>query len=278
MEDEIKILEFEGIQFVGFIESHSQAEHPGYHANNVLFHVEKGQLNIKKDHKLYTVQKGNFCLVKKYTEVSYFKTWSDREGYAIVKVMILKDDLIHQAIEELGFKIPKRQITEPVVNLKNNTILKGLYESLTLYLADNQIPSKHLLFLKTKEALLGILQSSPKNLALFHEFSKPVKANLREFMIHHVTTEHSLATIAKLSGRSLSTFNRDFRKAFQIPPHKWILKKRLEKAREILLTTSKKSSEIYLELGFKDLAHFSRTFKKEFQITPSEIKGKIIKP
>jgi len=93
-------------------------------------------------------------------------------------------------------------------------------------------------------------------------------------MNHNSLSNLLLNELAKLSGRSLSTFNRDFRKLFQTSPHSWLLKKRLQRARELLLTTSKKSSEISLELGFKDLGHFSRTFKKEFNMPPSEIRKK----
>lgn len=271
MENQFQFLEFEGIQIAAFIEGFNQNEHPGYHPYNVLFYVHQGQLNIRARHKLYTIPRDNFCMVRKLTDLNYFKTWNEDEECAIVYAMILKDEFIHSAIKELGYRIPTTHIEEPVANLKNNAILNGLYSSLMTYLSENQIPDKHLMFLKTKEALMGIFRSDPKHLSLFYEFSKPVKAELIEFMSHHSLSNLSLQELAKLSGRSLSTFNRDFKKVFKISPHNWLLKKRLQKAREILLTTDKKSSEIYLELGFKDLAHFSRAFKKEFNVSPSKL-------
>jgi AraC-like DNA-binding protein len=271
MENKFKYLEYEGIQIAAFIESYNQEEHAEYNPNNILFYVEQGQLNIRVGHKLYTITKGNFCVVRKFTELYYFKTWDEREGYASVNAMILQDEFIHNAIKELGYKNPLKEIKEAVVNLGNNAILLGLYKSLTLYLSENQEPDHHLMFLKTKEALLGIIQSNPDYLALFYEFSKSVKADIKAFMHHHCLSTLPLSSLAKLSGRSLSTFNRDFRKAFDTSPHHWLLNKRLNKAREILLTTTSKTSEVYQELGFKDLAHFSKTFKKKFGVSPSEI-------
>ncbi len=271
MENEYRFLEFEGVQIAVFIEAHDEGEHSGYYANNVLFYVQQGQLNIRYKHKLHTLTKGNFCLVRKFTELSYFKTWGEEEDGAIVNAMVLQDDFVLNAIKELGLKTPTKVIRDPVVFLGENAILTGLYKSLMHYVAENQSPDKHLLYLKTKEAVLGIIQSNPENLALFYEFYKPVKAELKEFMEHHNSSNISLSALAKLSGRSLSTFNRDFRKIYDSSPHKWLLKKRLHKAKELLLTTNRKPSEIYLELGFKDLAHFSRTFKKEFDMPPSQI-------
>ncbi len=274
MENEFRFLEFEGVQIAAFIESHTQNEHPGYHTNNVLFFVEQGQLNIRVRHKLYTIPEGDFCLVRKFTDLNYFKTWDENVDCAIVNAMLLQDGFIKEAIEELNLSKPKKALREPVINLGKNSILLGLHNSLKGYVAENEEPDKHLMYLKTKEALLGILKSNPEYLAVFYEFSKPVKAELNEFMKHHITASLPLETLSKLSGRSLSTFNRDFKKVFNTSPHSWLLKERLKKAKSILLTSNKKSSEIYLDLGFKDLAHFSRSFKKEFGVPPSEINKK----
>lgn len=271
MENKFQYLEYNGIQIAAFIEANNQEEHTGYYPKNILFHVEQGQFNMRYQHKLYTIEKGNFCLIRKFTELDCFKTWTKEEGCAIVNAMVLQDDFIQDAIKELGYKIPNKQVDEGVVDLGKNAILTGLYQSLTLYLSDNQEPDQNLMYLKTKEALLGIIQSDPNHLALFYEISKSVKADLLAFMQYHSLSTLPLNQLAKLSGRSLSTFNRDFRKSFHTSPHAWLLKKRLSKARELLLTTEQKSSEIYLELGFKELAHFSKAFKKEFGIPPSEM-------
>ncbi|MEO0726151.1 MAG: AraC family transcriptional regulator [Bacteroidota bacterium] len=271
MDHEFQFLEFEGIQVAAFIESRQQNEHSGYYPHNVLFYVEQGQLNIRQKNKLYIIEKGNFGIVRKFSELSYFKTWEEDEDCALVEAMSLQDDFIKGAIKELGYSIPTNVVRDPVVHLGSNPVLMGLRKSLRLYLTDNQVPDKHLMYLKTKEALLGIIQSSPDHLALFHEISKPVKADLSEFMIHHVLSDLNLADLAKLSGRSLSTFHRDFKRLFDTSPHKWLLKQRLQKAKELLLTSQKSASSIYLDLGFKDLAHFSRAFKKEFGISPSTI-------
>jgi AraC-like DNA-binding protein len=271
MDHTFRFLEFDGNRFAAFIESRTENEHTEYMPFNVLYYVQQGQFNVRQKNKLYQIPKGDFCIVRKLTRLSYFKTWDDDEECAIINAMALNDDLIKEVIKELGYKAPEKEIHEPVINLGNNAILLGLYSSLSLYLGENQAPDKHLIYLKTKEAILGIVQSDPNHLALFYEFSKSVKADLKEFMGHHMTSTLPLDMLADLSGRSLSTFNRDFRKIFNTSPHRWLLKNRLTKAREILLTTDKTSSDVYLDLGFKDLAHFSRSFKKEFGVPPSEL-------
>lgn len=76
---------------------------------------------------------------------------------------------------------------------------------------------------------------------------------------------------AFMSGRSLSTFKREFKAIFNTTPGKWLMKKRLDEAYFLLDKEHKKPTDIYTELGFEDLSHFSFVFKKEFGVSPSNI-------
>ena len=81
----------------------------------------------------------------------------------------------------------------------------------------------------------------------------------------------SLEKFSYLTGRSLTTFKRDFKKAFDTTPQKWLTQKRLELARFKLTEQKKKPIDIYFEVGFENLSHFSFAFKKEFGINPREL-------
>jgi AraC-like DNA-binding protein len=82
-----------------------------------------------------------------------------------------------------------------------------------------------------------------------------------------------LAQFAKLTGRSLSTFKRDFVKIFGTTAEKWLQKQRLERAYFLITQKNKRPSTIYLELGFETLSHFSYAFKKQFGQTPTELQN-----
>jgi AraC-like DNA-binding protein len=81
----------------------------------------------------------------------------------------------------------------------------------------------------------------------------------------------SLERFAFLTGRSLSSFKRDFYNIFHDTPRNWLRKKRLHEAHFQLSKNNLKTSEVYLEVGFEDLSHFSFAFKKQFGYTPSEL-------
>ncbi|MEJ0056122.1 MAG: helix-turn-helix domain-containing protein [Bacteroidota bacterium] len=87
-------------------------------------------------------------------------------------------------------------------------------------------------------------------------------------MESHFMFNLPLEKFGYMTGRSLSTFNRDFRKTFSETPRKWLIKKRLEAAHYQITEHSRKPVEIYLEVGFEDLSHFSFAFKKQFWLHP----------
>jgi AraC-like DNA-binding protein len=74
-----------------------------------------------------------------------------------------------------------------------------------------------------------------------------------------------------LTGRSLTTFKRDFYRAFSTTPQRWLTKKRLELAHYQLTEKNKKPVEVYYEIGFENLSHFSFAFKKQFGYSPTEL-------
>ena len=80
------------------------------------------------------------------------------------------------------------------------------------------------------------------------------------------TQQPCLEKFRYLTGRSLSTFNRDFRKTFNSTPQKWLTRKRLEQAHYRIAEHAQKPVDVYLEVGFENLSHFSFAFKKAFWI------------
>ena len=75
-----------------------------------------------------------------------------------------------------------------------------------------------------------------------------------------------LATLVSLSP---ARFSRAFKESFGQPPHAYIVKMRVERARALMLTTSESLSQIALACGLADQAHFCRRFRKVTGMTPS---------
>ena len=97
------------------------------------------------------------------------------------------------------------------------------------------------------------------------------KIDLQSFMEKHYKSDMSMSEFAKASGRSLSTFKRDFKKMSALSPERWITNRRLIAAQE-LLKRGRRVTYVCFDVGFKNVAHFSAIFKKKFGMTPGSMR------
>jgi AraC family transcriptional regulator len=72
----------------------------------------------------------------------------------------------------------------------------------------------------------------------------------------------SLATIAGQCNLSVSHFSHAFRRTFGRPPHRWLLERRLEVVKDLLLTSRLTLAEIATKCGFADQPALNRSFKR----------------
>tara|TARA_Y100000815_G_C13319881_1_gene491891 strand:- start:1184 stop:1615 length:432 start_codon:yes stop_codon:yes gene_type:complete len=126
--------------------------------------------------------------------------------------------------------------------------------------------------LKVQEAIELLLQAKPELKDFLFDFSDPHKIDLEKFMSLNYQFNVPVEVFAKLTGRSLAGFKRDFQKTFGTSPRKWLQEKRLSEAHYQIKKYNKKPSEIYLDLGFESLSHFSNSFKNKYGLRPSQIK------
>jgi AraC family transcriptional regulator len=79
----------------------------------------------------------------------------------------------------------------------------------------------------------------------------------------------STPQLARSVNLSASHFSRAFKFTFGVPPHAWVLRRRMEVAQGLMLTTSATLSEIAITCGMADQAHFTRCFRRVVGETPN---------
>lgn len=159
---------------------------------------------------------------------------------------------------------------EPVV-FKEHSLLKSLFQSLQPYfdMADALPPD--IAAFKVDEAIRVLRAIDPNVDGLLGHFELPGKLDLVSFMEQNYMFNLPLEKFGYLTGRSLTTFKKDFKNAFNVTPGRWLTQKRLELAHYQIFEKHKKPSDIYLDSGFEDLSHFSFAFKKHFGYNPTQI-------
>ena len=69
-----------------------------------------------------------------------------------------------------------------------------------------------------------------------------------------------VAALARSCGLSRSYFIRAFKRSMGLPPHHWLMHRRIERAREMLVRTNERIAEIAICCGFADQSHLTRVF------------------
>lgn len=75
--------------------------------------------------------------------------------------------------------------------------------------------------------------------------------------------------LAALTGLSQSYFSHAFKASTGLPPHQWQMKARIERAKQLMLTSDLPLSAVAAETGFADQAHFTRVFRRTVGATPA---------
>ena len=73
--------------------------------------------------------------------------------------------------------------------------------------------------------------------------------------------EWPVRRLARVSGVSEAHFARSFKQAFGVPPHRYLLTRRVERAKALLRDTDLSITEIAFETGWASLGTFGRTFR-----------------
>ena len=80
--------------------------------------------------------------------------------------------------------------------------------------------------------------------------------------------------LAKVSDVSEAHFARSFKDAFGVPPHRYLLTRRIEKATALLRDTDLPIIDIAFQTGWNSLGTFGRTFRDITGLSPGELRGR----
>ena len=80
--------------------------------------------------------------------------------------------------------------------------------------------------------------------------------------------------LARVSGVSHAHFARSFKQAFGVPPHRYLLTRRIERATALLRDSELSITEIAFQTGWESLGTFGRTFRDVTGASPSAIRAR----
>lgn len=238
--------------------------------HHVLAFQISGETQVQYQNGRLVLKKDQLLLAQKNQLAKSIKIPDTHEAYKSISV-ILTEVVLQQYARDNALHENKKYTGEKNLLLHPDALLKSYFRSLLPYAEEAEKISKKLAAIKTNEAIALLLQLQPSLSAFLFDFSKPHKIDLEKFMLQNFHYKVPMEHFAKLSGRSLAAFKRDFNQVFQTPPRKWLQEKRLEEAYHLIQNKKQKPTEVYLVVGFENLSHFYTAFKQKFGVTPASI-------
>jgi len=96
---------------------------------------------------------------------------------------------------------------------------------------------------------------------------------IREYLCENLGEKIELDTLADLINLSRFHFTRAFKKSFGLPPYRYLLNLRIQRAAEILKTTRRPITDVALEVGFSSSGEFARTFRRAMNCSPRDFRN-----
>lgn len=240
-----------------------------------LNYVYSGEMILDNGTEKIHVRKGECVFIPRDHHITMYKKTYMGERYCGIFLMFtrsfLREMYVRLGINRLPQKSRAPKLDKGVIKLPATVELASLFASMTPYFNPSVKPKDNFMELKLQEGLMALLAIDERFVPTMFDFNQPWKIDILEFMEANFMCDLSMEEIAHYTGRSLATFKRDFKKISHLTPEKWLIKRRLEKAYEMMKTGNRKVVEVYAEVGFRNPSHFSTAFKKEFGVAPTAI-------
>ena len=238
---------------------------------SVLAYQITGQTRIYHQRGDLVLQEGQLLLARGNQFAKSIKVPPEGKEYRCVLVLLTRDRLRNFALAN-KIACPGRFQGKRNIILEPDALLLGYFNSLLPYLERWKTVNKRMTTMKVNEAIELLLHLHPELTSFLFDFSDPHKGNLEEFMLKNFSYNAPIKYFAKLSGRSLTGFKRDFAATFKTSPAAWLKAKRLSEAYRLITEKNQKPQNIYLDLGFENLSHFYTAFKQQYGHTPAQIR------
>ncbi|MEM0912262.1 MAG: AraC family transcriptional regulator, partial [Pseudomonadota bacterium] len=226
------------------------------------------------DNKEFIVKTGDMIIIPKNTYlISNFRS---ENGPLEAMLFFFSDAILEQFLLNSQNKgVANNKQAEPY-KINSSAIVSRYMQALTHVYKQNARVTK-LIQYKLLE-LLHLLNDEDQSdrfcatISNVHKHSK--KRNIQQLMKEHFLKDLSIGDYARLSGRSLSTFTREFKRLHGKSPKQWLLEARLMHAKTLVTDSNKNITEIAYLVGYENISHFIKTFKMEFGDTPKQLRQK----
>ncbi len=236
--------------------------------------VNKGEFTIRTPDQLLDFKKDQGLLAKCF---NFFVETTEQQRSNYDTMEFLGIFLFPEHVESLfDFHLSSstKRVDFNAKQLPIDQLFKSFQDSVNILVDNPELTDQLMIETKLKEFVLLISKS--QNLSPIDFLASMFKLNPTEF---HATIENNLYSslsithLAQLCTMSISSFKRKFNEEFGESPKKYIAKKKLQKAVNMLTKSDERISNIAYDCGYETISTFNRSFKSEYQVSPREFRA-----
>ena len=172
---------------------------------------------------------------------------------------------------EAGTPVPGDLRHKPGVSV-DDPVVRHLLSSLLPVMSDPRLANSlfldHLVMAMTAHLACRYAGMSPDAGVVRGGLAPAQERRAKELMRANLNEELPLSRLAAECGLSVRHFARAFRRSTGMPPHRWLLNRRVERAKDLLRTRALSLADVGAFCGFADQSHFTRTFTAMVGVSP----------
>lgn len=266
----VNILQYFDVFFAMYTDNAVSCTHRNH--THVMVYMISGELEIKEGKERICLHRGDCAFIRKDISVQLTKrNYQDEQFKAIFMAFstrFLRD--FYGRLDKADLPEEARRSNVNIYRLPSGRPdIESLFKSMSPYFDARIQPAPEIIQLKLVEGMYILLNTDKNLYASLFDFATPWKIDILDFLEKNYMKELTIGEIANYTGRSLSSFKRDFKLCSSLTPQKWLINRRLEAARDMLAQGKRKISEVCYAVGFKNVSHFSRAYKETFGIPPT---------
>jgi AraC family transcriptional regulator len=213
-----------------------------------------------------TARGGNFTLQPRGTP-----NWFVATGGCVFGHILLPDDLLDRASDALSQEKLSGRLRPDLIFDSDRHLNRSALQYIERALNTREPPTRlemegrAMLLL---DALLALHGAAPPAARAIGGLSGWRLRRAIDFMAEHAAEDLALDDLAASVDLSAKHFARAFRQSTGIPPHRWLIERRIDRAKAMLVEGDLSLAEIALACGFADQSHFTAAFRKSVGATP----------
>jgi AraC-like DNA-binding protein len=258
------------ISFV-FYKEHSQAQkHRVVFNCNAISFIVNGVKDIYKSAQHTLINAGEAVLITEGHSIIAEHSLN-RSGYHSI-LIFFPTKYVVSFLEKMNIRPNSAEVFDTdnkLVKFKQTLYQAGYLQSLLHIIQQQAAIPQALAVHKLEELFLSIPPDQLSEMASIFSPAVDHELSLKKLIEKNLFNNLTLEEIAFLANKSLSSFKRDFEKAYGVSPGKYIREHKLQMASAELLQ-GKRASELFLDLGYESVSNFTSAFKKQFGITPKQ--------